>query len=544
MQFNKESFLKAYDSVKGLGKMRLISLGLVGTALLGSLAAISIYNNSPQKTLLYSDLELNEAAEMVDDLTKDHIVATTSPDGKNIYVPKNKVAEARLLLAKAGLPGGGVVGYELFDKNGTLTSTQFEQGIDQTRAMEGELERSIRLLHGVRNVRVHLVLPHRDLFSTETNPAQASVILDIGRAGAVSNDSITAIQNLVAAAVPGLQSHSISIVDTRGEVLAQPGDPDSLAGQESSLEKQRHAEEIRLSQSVEDILSPTIGMGHVRARVAVTMNTDLIHETQESYDPDEQVLRSQTTSSDKSSNSENDPGTSVGNNLPNANAGNNNKSGSQEDREDETNNYEIGKRVRVINQTRPRVSRLSIAVMVDGETTKDEHGKVIWKPLSDDKIKQLTNIVESTIGYDKDRGDKVNVVSMPFKIDNGVDFAHDDGTVFTHDMIVLLIECSIPAILIILAGLLIVRPILKHKKEEKRLEEERRNTPIGKNIDINVDDKDDSVKVEGVNGNMKRESVIGVINNVEQNPDDSLSVIRNWIAETNEMNKKRKGDDK
>lgn len=224
-------------SLKALGRTQQIALGIAGAALLGALAYFAFYAGVGASTLLYGDLDLTEAAEMADDLAKAHISFTTSPDGTRIFVAKDKVASARLLLAKNGLPSGGAVGYELFDKSGTLTSTQFEQSINETRAMEGELERSIRLLNGVRNVRVHLVLPHRDLFSTETNPSQASVVLDIGRAGRMAPDGIQAIQNLVAAAVPGLRPQNISIVDTRGDVLVKPGDPDSLAGQETQMEK-------------------------------------------------------------------------------------------------------------------------------------------------------------------------------------------------------------------------------------------------------------------------------------------------------------------
>lgn len=184
-------------SLKALGRTQQIALGVAGAALLGALAYFSFYAGAGASALLYGELDLTEAAEMADDLAKAHISFTTSQDGTRIFVAKDKVASARLLLAKDGLPSGGAVGYELFDKSGTLTSTQFEQSINETRAMEGELERSIRLLHGVRNVRVHLVLPHRDLFSTETNPSQASVVLDIGRAGRMAPDGIQASRTLL-----------------------------------------------------------------------------------------------------------------------------------------------------------------------------------------------------------------------------------------------------------------------------------------------------------------------------------------------------------
>ena len=538
MQFDKLRLPKIMEGLKSLGRMRLIALGLVGALLFLSLGVIAFHNRAAPMSLLYGDLELNEAAEMVDDLTKAHIPTTTGPDGRSLYVPANDVAQARLLLAKAGLPGGGAVGYELFDKSGTLTSTQFEQGIDETRALEGELERSIRLIHGVRNVRVHLVLPHRDLFSTETNPSQASVILDVGRSGAVSEDAIAAIQNLVSAAVPGLRMHGISIVDTRGDVLARPGDPDSLAGEESSLEKQRHSEEQRLAQAVEDILTPTLGMGHVRARAAVTMNTDIIHETDESYDPNQQVLRSQSTSSDKSANTEANQNTSVGNNLPNANAGNN-RTGSSEERTDETNNYEIGKRTRVINQTRPRVSRISLAVMVDGTVTTDKNGKPSWKPLDEAEVKRLTQLVQTAIGYDKSRGDEVNVVSMPFRVDGGADLPHEETPFFTRDMIIYLAEWIVPILLLLGAAAMLLGPILRRARKGAEGEasagsEEAAGTGGAAGTGdaaAGEEGRSDRISVDGVEGELRREALARVIQRVEENPDDAVAVVRNWLAE-------------
>lgn len=433
--------------LKGLGRKQLAALGGAAVLLFAALGFFGFYNSTENMSLLYGDLNLTEAAEMVDDLAKEHITTKTSADGTRIYVPRNRVASARLMLAKAGLPSGGAVGYELFDKSATLTTTQFEQNINETRALEGELERSVRLLQGVRNVRVHLVLPHRDLFATQTSPSQASVVLDIGRAGRISADAVQAIQNLVAAAVPGLRPQNISIVDTRGDVLARPGEGDGPPGLASSMEKMQIAEEQRLAQAVEDMLAPTLGAGHVRARASVTMDTNEVHETEESYDPNQQVLRSQQTSSEKTSNTETNPNTSVGNNLPNADAGQN-RTGSSTDRQDETDNYEIGKRVKVMSQTRPHVARINLAVMVDGTVTKDKDGHNVWKPLSDEQIKQITMLAETAIGYDKERGDKVNVVSMRFLPDM-LGQPLDEESFLNRNTLIYVLEWVIPVILVL-----------------------------------------------------------------------------------------------
>ncbi|MFT8468751.1 flagellar basal-body MS-ring/collar protein FliF [Acetobacter syzygii] len=534
-------------SLKALGRSQQIALGVAGAALLGALAYFAFNAGAGASALLYGDLDLTEAAEMADDLAKAHISFTTSPDGTRIFVAKDKVASARLLLAKDGLPSGGAVGYELFDKSGTLTSTQFEQSINETRAMEGELERSIRLLHGVRNVRVHLVLPHRDLFSTETNPSQASVVLDIGRAGRMAPDGIQAIQNLVAAAVPGLRPQNISIVDTRGDVLVKPGDPDSLAGQETQMEKIRHAEEQRLAQAVEDMLVPTLGAGHVRARAAVTMATEEVHETDESYDPNQQVLRSQQTSSDKSVNTESSPSTTVGNNLPNANANQDNKTGSTNDREEETNNYEIGKRVRVINQSRPRIARVSMAVLVDGTMTKDKSGKEVWTPLDDSELERITTLAQTAVGFDKARGDEVRVVSMRFMPDGGFDFAGGHTDYFSREMLIYMAEWVIPILLVLGALFIGLRPMLRrtglvtlvskeHHGQEKLLAgAEGGGLVMGANGQMlpagsAVAEDGSVVDIDGVQGKLRQEALDRVADRFENNLDETVLIIRSWLA--------------
>ncbi|MBB2171413.1 flagellar basal-body MS-ring/collar protein FliF [Gluconacetobacter asukensis] len=531
--------------LKGLGRTRLMVMGAAAAVLLAAIGIFASRSSGQSMALLYGGVDLNEAAHMVDDLTKAHIATRTSNDGTSIYVPQDQVANARLLLAKDGLPSGGSIGYELFDKSATLTSTQFEQTINETRAMEGELERSIRLLQGVRNVRVHLVLPHRDLFSTQTSPSQASVVLDIGRAARIAPDGIQAIQNLVAAAVPGLRPQNISIVDTRGDVLAKPGDPDSTDGQEASLDKFRHAEEQRLAQAAEEILVPTLGSGHVRARAAVTINTDEIRETEESYDPNQQVLRSQQTTSDKSVNTEATPNTSVANNLPNVNANQNNRTGSNDDREEETDNYEIGKRVRIINQTRPRVSKISLAVLVDGTYTRDKNGNDIWKPLDTAEVDRLTALVRTAVGYDKSRGDEVSVVSMRFMSDQEGGFAADNSSLFSRDNMLYVAEWVVPILLAVGAIFLAVRPMLRRGKDlpallaTTHLESLPGGPPAAAAglpgqgapaLAAAKGDEDETISIAGIEGKLRMAALTRVSDRIEQSPRETLFIIRNWLS--------------
>ncbi|MCQ8239234.1 flagellar basal-body MS-ring/collar protein FliF [Rhizosaccharibacter radicis] len=396
-----------------LGPARLAAMGAVALGMLAMLAVLALHGGGHARmALLYGDLDLREAGQIAEALDKAHIPHELGGSDDRIMVPADQVASARLLLAKSGLPSGGSVGYEIFDRGDGLTATQFEQNVNETRALEGELSRSIRLISGVRAARVHLVLPHREPFASEQQPAQASVLLSMNGAARLDAEGVQALVNLVAAAVPGLKPQNIAIIDNRGNVLARAGTPVGGANGAQSVDEMRQATELRLSRAVEAMLEPTLGADHVRAETAVTMNLDQLRETQESFNPDQQVLRSQQTSSDKSRSSEGQTNTSVQNNLPNANAGQN-QNGSQEDKQEETNNYEIGKTVRTLVQDQPRIARITVAVMVDGTVTTVA-GKPSWQPRSKEELDRISTLVKSAIGFDAKRGDAVSVVSMPF----------------------------------------------------------------------------------------------------------------------------------
>ncbi|MBE7188751.1 MAG: flagellar M-ring protein FliF, partial [Jatrophihabitans endophyticus] len=402
------------DGFRALGPLRLAAMGVVALGLLAMLGIVAGQNGGRGRMeLLYGNLDLREAGQMAEQLDKAHIPHDSNAGGDELLVPDKQVAAARLLLARSGLPSGGSVGYEIFDRGDNLTATQFEQTINQTRALEGELARSIRLIKGVRAARVHLVLPHREPFAAEQTAAQASVMLSMNGAARLDAEGVQAVLNLVAAAVPGLKPQNIAIVDDRGSVLSRSGVPAGTLGAAQSVEELRQATELRLAHAVEEMLEPSLGAEHVRAEAAVTMDVDQLKETQESFDPNGQVLRSQQTVSDKNRSTDGSTNTTVSNNLPNASAGQA-QSGSQQDRQEETSNYEINKTVRTLVRDQPRLSRISLAVMVDGQTVADATGKSVWTPRSKTELDQIAVLAKSAIGFDEKRGDTVSVVSMPF----------------------------------------------------------------------------------------------------------------------------------
>lgn len=549
-------------NLKQLGLPRLAALGGVGAAMLILLGVLVLHGINATNGLLYRDLEAHEAGEIVDQLSKAHIKYRLQDQGSTIMVPEDDVARARLMLAQTGLPSGGSVGYEIFDKGNSFTATQFEQTINETRALEGELERSIRLIHGVRNARVHLVLRHRELFSTDEQNAQASVLLSMDGGRRLDEESISAVVNLVSAAVPGLDAHNISLIDNRGHVLLKQGQGAANGGQ--SPEEQRQLIEQRIAREVEDLLGSSLGPGHVRVETNVTMNNDRVRETQENYDPDQQVLRSQQTKTEKSINTQGSTNTTVANNLPNANAGQQ-QNGSQSNRQEQTNNYEIGKTVRTLIQDQPRIARISMAVMVDGVSQPDGKGHFSWQPRTQEELSRLTALTKSAVGFDQARGDVVTVMSMKFS-DMDAEMRPTTsgwGKFFTHSNQMEAVRFGLFVTCLGMVLFFVVRPLLRPPGErqtsgllgmpasEPRIQNgnfpaapsayltngqtERPASPMLEASYVNAEPlEEETVSVNGVQGRIRASSVQKVVDLVETHPSESIALVRGWLMPSQE----------
>lgn len=402
------------EGLRALGPARLAAMAAVAAAVLGLLAFMALRGGEPM-SLLYGDLDLREAGQAVDQLDRAHIPHELQSGGTRILVPADAVDRARLLLARTGLPSGGTIGYEIFDRGDSLTATSFQQTIAHTRALEGELSRTIGLIQGVRAARVTLVLPQREPFARDRQDAQASVLLTMAGATRLDKEGVQAILNLVAASVPGLKPQAIAIVDNRGTLLARAGAPSGIDGGAQTADELRRATEARLARAVEEMLERSLGQGSVRATAAVEMNYDQVKETQESFDPNQQVARSEQSVTSKQQSTEAPPqGVTVQNNLPNANAGAAPGAGSQEQRQDETTNYEVGKTVRTLVRQEPQIKRISLAVLVDEARDVGADGKAAPRERTPEELARIATLVRSAIGYDEKRGDKVEIVQMPF----------------------------------------------------------------------------------------------------------------------------------
>jgi len=550
------------ETFRRLGPSRLLTLAVVAIGFVAFFAFLVSRLSGPEMSLLYSDLDAADSGKIVAKLDAQAIPYELRGNGTQIYVPSDRVLRLRMGLAEEGMPSGGSVGYELFDKTDALGTTNFVQNVNLERALEGELARTIRSLDSVEAARVHLVLPRRQLFSREQEDPIASVVLKLRGLNRFSPQQVAAVENLVASAVPGLKPNRISIVDDKGNLLARPNDNPDGAPSGTSAEEMRLSYEDHMAQSIETLLERSVGPGKIRAEVTADMDFDRVSTNAEIFDPDGQVVRSTQTVEEQANSSDNGGGqqsVSVAQNLPQTQQGaagaagqnqQNNSSGptstNKSNRTEETVNYEISKTVK--NQIRESgiIKRVSVAILVDGNYTTAPDGSKKYTPRSDAEMQQLEKLVRSAIGYDQQRGDVVQLVNMPFA---GVDESlANEGPAplfgLTKDDYLRIAEIVVLGVVALLVLLLVVRPLVA-----RLIEAIPKAMPVGPEMladhsggpapklpgpdeaaaKPSASELDQMIDIEQVEGRVKASSLKKIGEIIEKHPEETVSIIRTWM---------------
>jgi flagellar M-ring protein FliF len=413
--------LEAIKKLAGqLGPKRLMMMGGVAVALLAILAFVATRTSKPEMGFLYTDLDPSAAATITEKLKAQNVDYTLSADGTSVMAPQDKLAELRMSLAGEKL--GGKIGYEVLDEEQPFGVSASRAKMNETRAIEGELSKSIQTIQDVSAARVHIVMPEREMFANESRKATAAVT--VKTKGRLSSESIASIRYLVSSSVPELSPDAVSVVDQTGALLARAGDP-STAGAGDADERQQ-AVESKLRDEVESLLEPIVGQGKVRAEVSAQIDRDQTREESNIFDPDKQVISRQVSVESGDQNQETDPASptaSVANQLPEAQgqggAGAQGQKTSRSNQTSEDTTYDNSSTKTVTMRTPGKVTRLSVAVMVDGGE----------KGLPAPQIQRLQRLVENAVGADTQRGDSVVVESMPFTA--GDAFADKDAGLFS-----------------------------------------------------------------------------------------------------------------
>jgi flagellar M-ring protein FliF len=456
-----------FNFVRSLGAARMAAMAAVTLALIGFFSFLMIQITTPQMVPLFTDLSADDSASIVKDLERQAVAYQLKNDGAIVLVAKDNVARLRMKLAESGLPKGGGVGYEIFDKSDALGSTTFVQNINHLRALEGELARTIRSLDRVQAARVHLVLPDRPLFSRDKIEPTATIVLKVR--GSLEPQQVRAIRHLVATAVSGLKPERVSVIDETGKLLADgAAQTDPLAG--AGADERKAAYEKRLRDQVEAIVSSVVGPGHARVEITADFDVNRITQTSDKYDPDGRVVRSSQNREESSSTSEDKGGggapVSVGNELPGATKQPNaSTSGDQTRKTEEIVNYEISRTTKTEVTEAGRVNRVSAAVLVDGNYTKNAKGEVTYQPRTKEDIDRITALVRTAIGFDAKRGDQVEVVNLRFAETTPLPINEPTGWLsyvqFTKDDIMRIAEQGVMVLLGLVVLLLVVRPLVR-----------------------------------------------------------------------------------
>lgn len=538
------------ETLKQLGPARLGIMGGVLLTLLIFFLFISMRVSTPDMKLLYGDLSSIDSGAIAAKLEEVQIRYEISQDGTRVMVPDTDVGRARMLLAEAGLPNGGSMGYEIFDKQSGFGTTNAVQNVNQVRALEGELARTISSLGPVRSARVHLVLPQRELFSRESRPASASVAIGTRPGAKLEQDQILAVQSLIASAVPQLKPENVSIVDQDGNLLARGGD-ENMTLASLKAEELRLSYERRVTQAIEDLVGRSVGYGKVRANVTADLNFDRVNTSEELFNPEASTPRStQTTEESTTERDGAANNVSVENNLPAVGSDLflDEKPSHQSNRIEEITNFEISKTVRNTVRDTGEVRRLSVAVLVDGKYTTQD-GTRTYEPRTDAELDQIAALVRSAIGFDANRGDTLEVVNMQFAEVQTVEDVLIDNTLFGFDKNKLLdvAEILTVAIMIILVVLLVLQPMVgrllaaETPQVDDDLEAEllgvRAAAPAlaGPSEDdfepAQLDEDTSMIDMQKVEGQVKASSVKKIEDIVDAYPAETVSVLRSWMTQ-------------
>jgi flagellar M-ring protein FliF len=533
------------EFVRTLGAARLGAMAAVTAALVAVFAFIILRVTAPQMSPVFTDLTAEDSAAIVKDLERQGITYELKNDGAIIMVPRERLARVRMKLAESGLPKGGGVGYEIFDKSDTLGATSFVQNINHLRALEGELVRTIKAIDRVQAARVHLVLPERPLFSRDKIEPSASIVLRVR--GALEASQVRAIRHLVASAVNGLKPQRVSIVDESGRLLADGmGTGDSAT--EGGSEERRASFEQRLREQIESIVSSVVGPGRARVQLSADFDFNRITETFDRFDPEGRVLRSSQTREETAATATSETPVSVSSELPGAAPAQGAPTAPRDNsrKSEEIVNYEISRSTKTEVTEGGRIKRISAAVLVDGSYSKNDKGESVYQPRAKEELDRIAALVRSAIGFDQKRGDQIEVVNLRFAEAPATPIQEATGWLsflqFTKDDVMRAIELAVMGLLGLVVVLFVVRPLVRRivTPEEPRL---AAASPAGlppasaapalpdASASASPSETAKMIDMAQVQGQVHAQSVQKVGELAERNPHETVAIVRQWLQD-------------
>ena len=527
--------LELFEKAKNVWTARSISqqvlIGGLAVALIAAFIVGMVIMNKPDFKVLYSKLTPEDASKIVNTLKATKEPYQLADNGQTVLVHADKVYELRLKIAGEGNLHGQGIGFEIFDEI-KIGQTDFVQHINYQRALQGELARTIMEFPQVDKARVHLVIPKKSLFIEEQTQPSAAVVIKFKETDKkLEPKEVQGIVNLVTMAVEGLTKNRITITDANGQPVYQPTDEESAQGMNTTQLDFKAQMERKLERRIEELLTPVIGPQKIIARVNTEL--DFSHKTikREVFNPDSQVIRSETRSEETVTGKANLDGAS-----PDANFRGDGYTGTQStqdsSRESRTTNYEINKEEQQIVSPVGELKRLGVAVIVDGTYTKDEKtGVYTYVPRTAEEIARIKSLVSSAVGFDTARGDTIEVSSIAF---GAMDM--NEGPSLVRNFIEMgqrLGKPLLSGLLIFLFLILVVRPVvmalIRPRVAEEEVEEvaslpsTEERLAIEEALEIPEEALDTSRRLE----NAKNLAV----QLTDQNMDQAIRLLKSWARQ-------------
>jgi flagellar M-ring protein FliF len=500
------------DWFKTIPAKKKIAFFIVLTVVIASLILSLSWWSKADYQVLYSNLSEEDAGLIIQKMNE--LKAPYKVSSGGIMVPSDKVYDLRLQLASHGLPQGGGIGFELFDKT-NFTMTDFVQKLNYRRALQGELSRTIRSLPEVDQCRVHLAVPEKSIFMREEERPKASVLVKLKPGRRITPGQVQGIVHLVSSSVEGMDPRDVTVIDSRGEMLTSSA-ADSAGMTGNQMEYQKNIEKD-LEGRVVSILEPVVGKGKIKAKVNANIDFTKVEKTEEKFDPDSQVVRSEQRNVEKALHGATGGVPGVASNLPGKAGTQSASSQGQSEKKSETLNYEISKVTSHIIGGTGGIKRLTTVVLVDGTyTTPQGSTERKYSPRTEEEIRQFEDMAKKAIGFTAERNDEVRVVNMPFEMT-----PQEESSDQKRDFIPAILIAAkylAPLLALTLLFVLIVRPLIRSftspSQAQPTLQLPQKLSELEKSLEIG-----------------EKSSKERVIEWARKNPGEAAMLIKGWLEE-------------
>ncbi len=547
MEFLTKIFKQIKDFILGLPPARKLALIGTGVGIIAAISGLLIWaSHQAYQPVTYGQLNPEDSTNIMRLLREKHIPFEVDPQGKSITVPPEYLHDLRLELAMQGMPQSSGVGYELFDKQAFGTTT-FLNKVNQKRALEGELMRSINSIKGVKRSRIHLAIPEKTAFVEDQKKPSASVVLDLDPGTTLNEKQIYGIGHLISSAVEGLELSQVVIVDSFGKPLSK-NTHDSLVAMTSEQQEYKKKLEEEKEKTIEDLIGKVVGAGHVKVAVTADLDFSTVSEQQTLLDQDGATIRN------KQVNNESAEGSRPG--APPAPGAISNTPGEQTppvqaqgtksntNHTNEITNYEIPKTIKTTQHQVGAVKKLSVAVVLDNRQVKSTNadGKTEMKSeaWSKDKMAEFEALITGSLALDKKRGDTLELKTMEFATEDFEEAQKILDATAMRGYVQTLVTYGIIGIIIVLFFFFVVRPYIRWVTENttdsvdtflpqtiEELEKIQKSSQVAQLEEV-VPDIPDRLDPEKVEGDMIREKIVGLIDN---NPQKGALIMKEWLLQ-------------